>query len=126
MGDKEPTTGARLTTPKGFAFIHVSSEHLADKLAIQCGGGFEIGGRRIDFKKNIDADGRAARRGMRGQGGYAAQQQWGGYSGFPPQPAYGGYGQPAYGGGYGQQQAYGGYGQQQAYGGYGQQAYGPY
>jgi len=116
--EKDPVTGERTKTPKGFAFIHVSSEHLADKLAIQCGGGFEIGGRRIDFKKNVDAEGRGGRGGMRGRGGfaprggrggYAAQQQWGGYppqhgyGGYPPQPAYGGYEQQAYG-------AYGGYG----------------
>jgi len=126
--DKEPMTGARLTTPKGYAFIHVSSEHLADKLAIQCGGGFEIGGRRIDFKKKVDGEGGGARgfRGaMRGRGGFgarggrggfAAQQQWGAYPPqqayagweYPPQQAYGGYGQQGYGG-YAQQQGYGGY-----------------
>merc|ERR1712048_958613 len=37
---KDPATGNRLETSQGIAFIHVSSEHLADKLAIQCGGGF--------------------------------------------------------------------------------------
>ena len=40
--DKDPTTGDRLKTCKGFGFLHVSSEALADKLAIQCASGFKV------------------------------------------------------------------------------------
>merc|ERR1712048_343634 len=116
---EKDAAGNRTTKPNGLAYIHCSSEQLADKLAIQCGGGFEIDGRRVDFKKHVEMGrGRGMARGYgyggpqggmgRGGGGYAAQQQWGGYGHqgwYPPQPGYGpqqGYGQD-WGYGYGPQ-----------------------
>lgn len=112
--DKDASGNRIENSPKGYAFIHVSSEQLADKLAIQCGGGFDIGGRRVDLKKNVDGEGRGGMRGGRGgsRGGFR-----GGRGGFAPPPQWG-YGPPqgyGYGQGYGQewyppQHGYGGYG----------------
>jgi len=115
--ERDQKTGEKTETPKGIAFVIVSSEELADKLAIQCGGGFQIGGRDIDLKKNQDPQkvgGMMAGRG-RGRGGRGGYQQGGYGGGYDAQwygpPAYGGYqgyGYQGYGGGY--QQGYQGYG----------------
>lgn len=110
--EKDPLTNEPIDgLPKGIAFIYVSSEHLADKLAIQCGGGFEIGGRRIDFKKSVDNEARnVPGRGIRphgplrgafhargGSGGFAARGARGGVvprgarGAFPARGASGGF-----------------------------------
>jgi len=76
---------------KGIAFINVTSEHIADKLSIQCGGGFDIGGRRIALKKNLDpnyAGSRGGRGGRGGMMGWGAPPPRGGFAqrggGFAP------------------------------------------
>jgi len=113
---------------KGFGFIFVSSEDMADKMAIQHGN-FTFGGRKIELKKSVrtaGADGGRGRgrgggrggggdKGMRGGRGGGQFQGYGGYDGgyggqWQADPyGYGGYG--GYGGGFG-----GGYGDGYGYG----------
>jgi len=132
--EKDPKTMERLDTCKGYAFIHTTSEQLADKLAIQLACGFKIGGRDAWVKKDDSLSKKGGERGGRGgmrgrgmgrggRGGYQ-QQQWG--WGPAQQQGYHGYGQDGYGqggwgyeGGYdtGYQGGYQGYGS--GYGGYG-------
>merc|ERR1711962_248147 len=103
---------------KGFGFIFVSSEDMADKMAIQHGN-FTFGGRKIELKKSVrtvePGAGRGRGRGshggdkgMRGGRGGGQFQGYGGYDGgyggqwqAEPQGGFGG----GYGGGFG-----GGYG----------------
>jgi len=115
--------GSRTEVNKGYGFIFVSSEDMADKMAIQHNN-FTFGGRKIELKKSVRGGGGEGGRGrgrgdgkmMRGgRGGGQFQQGYGGYEAggyggqWDPYGAAGGYG---YGGGY---DAYGaGYG-----GGYG-------
>jgi len=84
-------------------------EHFADKLAIQFGNPFSLGGRQVDLKKNAeDGEGGGFRGGRGGRGGFR-----GGRGG--PRGGRGGMGMPRgggmMGGGYGQ----GAYGQSAAY-----------
>jgi len=118
--EKDPQTGEKNGKLKGFGFVMVSSEDLANKMSIQHAS-FEFGGRKIELKKaRHESSGRGRGRGGPpggGYGGYGQMGYGGGYGG------YGGYG-PMYGGGYG-----GGYGG--VYGGgygggYGGQRYQPY
>jgi len=112
--------GTRTDVNKGFGFIFVSSEDMADKMAIQHAN-FTFGGRKIELKKSVrtaGADGGqgggrgrgGGDKGMRGGRGGGQFQGYGGYdSGYGGQwqadpYGYGGYG--GYGGGYGD----GGYG----------------
>jgi len=99
---------------KGFGFIVVTTEDLADKMAIQHSN-FEFGGRKIELKKSVpNNEGRqkGGRGGNRGGGQmYGQQQQYGGY-GY----AYGGYPDASWG--YAQYPGYGGYAGAD-YGGYG-------
>lgn len=108
--------GQKTEVNKGYGFIFVSSEDLADKMAIQHST-FTYGGRKIELKKNASGgsgdDGRGGR-GGRGRGGMRGGGGRGG--GF----------QQGYGGGYGAQwgadpYAYGGYA-----GGYGMDPYAAY
>jgi len=120
---KKDAEGNRLEENKGFGFVTVSSEDMADKMAIQHAS-FEFGGRKIELKKSSPPGegGRGGGRGGRGGrgGGRGGGQFAGGYG------SYGGYGDyyGGYGaGGYGADYGYGGYGGGYGgYGGYGQQA----
>jgi len=113
--------GSRTEENKGYGFIFVSSEDMADKMAIQHAT-FTFGGRKIELKKNVTGGesgrgggrGRGGDKGMRGGGRGGGQFGYGG--GFDA--GYGGYGMGdpyAMGGGYG---GYGGYGAG-GFGGYG-------
>jgi len=105
---KKDEAGNNLEENKGFGFITVSSEHMADTMSIQHAT-FEFGGQKIELKKS-DRDGQSGRGGARGgRGGQRGGQRGGrgGRGGYN-------YGGAAYGGGYG----YGGYGD-----GYGQWDY---
>jgi len=116
---KKDEHGNKLEENKGFGFIMVSSEDMADKMAIQHAT-FEFGGRKIELKKSVPTgEGGGKRRGggrgggghqMYGQGGYGPNYayggyggEWGGYGqGYPPQGyGYGDYNY-GYGGGYAQ------------------------
>jgi len=107
---KKDEHGNKTEENKGFGFVVVSSEDMADKMAIQHAT-FEFGGRKIELKKSVPnaEGGKFNKRGGRGGGG---PQMYGGYGG-----GYGGYG-GAYGGaggwGGGYDQGFGG----QGYGGY--------
>lgn len=135
--------GSRTEENKGYGFIFVSSEDLADKMAIQHAT-FTFGGRKIEMKKNVAGGGgeggrgRGGRGGMRGgrgggdkgmrggRGGGQFQQGYGGgfdggYGGAPWDGyAYGGGYDSGYGGGYG-----GGFGGGYGGGGYGEPVVAP-
>jgi len=118
---KKDAEGNKTEENKGFGFVTVSSEDLADKMAIQHST-FELGGRKIELKKSSPPGGEGQRgrggrggrgghgapRGGHGQYGVPAYGGYGGYGGYPGQwdygyDYYGGYGgyPGAYGGGYG-------------------------
>jgi len=107
---KKDDEGNKTEENKGFGFVMVSSEDMADKMCIQHAT-FELGGRKIEMKKSSPPGGEGGRggRGRGGRGGRGGGKMTGGYGG-----GYGGYG-GGYDAGYG---AYGGYGG--GYGGYGQ------
>merc|ERR1711962_1774294 len=87
--------GEKTDVNKGYGFVFVSSEDMADKMAIQHAS-FMYGGRKIELKKNVVSGGGDGGRGRgRGRGGDNA-----GYGGF------GGYG-GGYGGGHGAGYGYG-------------------
>lgn len=94
--------GNKMEENKGFGFIMVSSEDMADKMAIQHAT-FEFGGRRIELKKSVPTVTEGGGRGRGGRGGGSHPMNagpaggTGGYSG-----GYGGYG-----GGYGDWYGYG-------------------
>lgn len=99
---------------KGFGFVTVSSEHLADTMSIQHAE-FEIGGHKLRLKKS-DREQQGGRGGGRGggrrgggRGGATSQYSASAYSG------YGSYGQ-GYGGWGGYDAYYGGYGVYPQYG----------
>lgn len=115
--DKE---GNKTGDLKGFGFVTVSSEDMANKMVIQHAT-FEFGGRKIELKKSSPPGGGQGGRG-RGRGGPPGGFGYGG-----GQMGYGGgYGAGGYGyGGYGA--GFGGYGGGYGYGaGYGGQRYQPY
>lgn len=102
---KKDEQGNKTEENKGYGFVMVSSEDMADKMAIQHAT-FEFGGRKIELKKSVPTGegggGRGRGRG-RGRGGY---NQGGGYGGSYGGGYGGGWEDPYYsGGGYG-----GGYG----------------
>jgi len=105
---KKDETGKLLEENKGFGFVTVSSEHLADTMAIQHSS-IEINGNKLEIKKS-DSDrsanmsqrgGRGGLRGWRGaygggygygaynQGGWGGLYSYGGYGGYPQYPQYG-------------------------------------
>merc|ERR1711973_201160 len=89
--------GSRKDINKGYGFVFVTSEDMADKMAIQHNT-FEFGGRKIEMKKSVATGGEGGRgRGRGGRGG--GQFQQGGYGGGGFGGQYGGGDQ--YGGGYG-------------------------
>ena len=108
---KKDESGTPLDENKGFGFVTVSSEHLADTMSIQHAT-ININGQKLELKKS-DRDGqsggRGGFRGGRGGGGRGGAQQWGGWGGYG---GYGGYGYDQWGYGYGGYDGYGGYGQQ--------------
>merc|ERR1711973_787269 len=104
--------GEKTEVNKGYGFVFVSSEDLADKMAIQHSN-FTFGGRKIELKKSVPSGGgeggrgrgrgRGGDKGMRGgRGGGQFQGYGGGFDG-----GYGGqwgadpYAAGGYGGGYG-------------------------
>jgi len=123
---KKDEQGNKTTENKGFGFVMVSSEDMADKMAIQHAT-FEFKGRKIELKKSVPntegggggGRGRGASRGGRGgnRGGYdqsgGAGYGAGGYGAGGGYDYSGGYG--GYGGGYGSYD----YGSAGGYGGYG-------
>jgi len=112
---KKDESGNKTDENKGFGFVMVSSEDLADKMAMQHST-FEFGGRKIELKKSVPTTegggggqrgrggrGRGVGRGMPRGGGGQLGQPYGGYGGG--YGAYAGYGGGDWGMGYG-----GGYG----------------
>jgi len=116
---KKDEKGNKTDENKGFGFVMVSTEDMADKMAIQHAT-FEFGGRKIELKKSVPtSDAPAGKRGGRGGGRGAGRGGRGGQYGAAPYSSYGygGYGQewggdpyysygdyggyPQYGGGYG-------------------------
>jgi len=110
---KKGDDGAKLDENKGYGFVMVSSEDMADKMSIQHAT-FHFGGRKIELKKSVPTNdgggrgrGRGAKMGMPGRGGYGAQYAgYGGYgggydAGFGAGYGYGGYNPGFAGGGYG-------------------------
>ena len=113
--------GSRTEVNKGYGFIFVSSEDLANKMSIQHAT-FTFGGRKIELKKNVAGGGggeggrggrggRGGDKGMRGGGRGGGQFQQQGYGGGFDN-GYGQWGGYAYGGGYdaGYGGGFGGYG----------------
>jgi len=118
---KKDATGKLMEENKGFGFVTVSSEHLADTMAIQHSS-IEVNGIKLEVKKS-DTDrssgvaprgGRGAQRGGQrggrgashygsgyGYGAYGygtAYGGWGGYNSYDSYNSYGGYQQyPQYG-----------------------------
>merc|ERR1712142_558928 len=114
--------GEKTDVNKGYGFVFVSSEDMADKMAIQHST-FTFGGRKIELKKSVPSGGteggrgrgrgRGGDKGMRGGRGGGQFQGYGGYDGgyggqWAADPYAGGYGGYGYGGGYGG--GFGGYG----------------
>lgn len=118
---KKDDAGNKMEENKGYGFIMVSSEDMADKMAIEHQN-FDFKGRRIELKKSVPTGGDGGKRGgKRGGGGGGGQQNYGG-AGFHNQAGgygggYGGWGGQDY---YNQGYDYSGYG----YGGYGAGGYG--
>jgi len=102
---KKDDQGNKTEENKGYGFVMVSSEDMADKMAIQHST-FEFGGRKIELKKSVPTN-----PGQEGRGRGRGASNRGGRGGKPA----GSYNQPSsYGGGYGG--AYGGGGD--GWGGY--------
>merc|ERR1719209_910317 len=85
--EKNPADGSRTEVNRGYGFIFVSSEDMADKMSIQHAN-FTFGGRKIELKKNVvgaggdGSQGRGrGRGGMRGARGGGQFQGYGGYDG---------------------------------------------
>lgn len=109
---KKDEQGNKLEQNKGFGFIVVSSEDMADKMAIQHAT-FEFKGRKIELKKSVPNPEGKSRRGRGGGPNHHPYNPYGGYG-------YGGYGYGGYGSwvpGFDQSQGYDyfnyGYGPQQ-------------
>jgi len=110
---KKDEKGEKTEENKGFGFVTVSTEDMADKMAIQHAS-FDFNGRKIELKKSVDSGNKRGGRGGRGgRGQYAGGAQYA--AGYGGGYGYGGYGAhwPSYGG-YGEYYDYGNYG-----GGYG-------
>merc|ERR1712062_51535 len=101
--------GSKTDINKGYGFVFVSSEDMADKMAIQHAN-FTFGGRKIELKKSVPSGsgeggrgrgrGRGGERGGRGGRGGGQFQGYGGYAG----------GDGGYGGQWATDQYAGGYG----------------
>jgi len=110
---KKNEDGSKTDENKGFGFVMVSSEDMADKMSIQHAN-FHFGGRKIELKKSVPTNegggrgrGRGAKMGMPGRGGGGNFQGYGGGygggfgGGYDPYGAAGGYGFGGYDAGYG-------------------------
>merc|ERR1712062_900559 len=108
--EKNPD-GSKTDINKGYGFVFVSSEDMADKMAIQHAN-FTFGGRKIELKKSVPTGGgeggrgrgrgRGGDKGMRGGRGGGQFQGYGGYDGgYGGQWAADPYAAGGYGGGYG-------------------------
>jgi len=112
---KKDEEGNKMEENKGYGFVVVSSEDMADKMAIQHAS-FDFGGRKIELKKSVPTTQGGGNKGGRGRGNAGGQQagyngggggynqgyaaDWSAYGAYGP----GGYGAGAYdyyGGGYG-------------------------
>jgi len=119
---KKDEAGNPLEENKGFGFITVSSEHMADTMSIQHAT-FEYGGQKLELKKS-DRDGhqsgrggqRGGRGGQRGQRGGGQRGGRGGAFQYGGASYGGGYGYEGYGDGYGQWDYYSAYGMYPQYG----------
>jgi len=112
---KKDDAGNKLEENKGFGFVMVSSEDMADKMSIQHAT-FDFGGRKIELKKSVPTTEGGGGRGGRGKVGFGARGRGGSSYGAPPSYGYGQY--PA--GGYGADlNSYGSYGGGYDYGSYG-------
>merc|ERR1711915_662557 len=83
MGKVKDKEGNKTEENKGFGFVMVSSEDMADKMAIQHAS-FEFGGRKIELKKSSPPGGEGGRGGRGGRGRGAPRgggAQFGGYGG---------------------------------------------
>jgi len=102
---KKDDEGKPTEENKGFGFVNVSSEHLADTMSIQHAS-IEINGNKLELKKS-DRDGQGGQRGGRGglRGGQRGGQRGG--RGGQHSRGYDGYG--GYGGGWSGYGGYGGY-----------------
>jgi len=104
---KDRKTKERTSEARGIAFVHLTNEHLADKLGILFGyGGVEIGGRKIDIKKDCGnyptvVNGYQQQQDASYQGNYQPPQGYGWY--FDGYGGYYGYDQNAYYPGYNQE-----------------------
>jgi len=111
---KKDDAGNKLEENKGFGFVMVSSEDMADKMSIQHAT-FDFGGRKIELKKSVPTTEGGGGRG-RGKLGFGARGRGGSSYGAPRSYGYGQY--PA--GGYGAHlNSYGSYGGGYDYGSYG-------
>jgi len=97
---------------KGYGFVEVSSEDMADKMAIQHST-FHFGGRKIELKKSVPTNdgsgrgrGRGGKMGMRG-GGNFGYGGYGGYGGYDASYGAGAYGYGGYDAGFGYGGGYG-------------------
>jgi len=105
---KKDAEGNKTEENKGFGFVMVSSEDMADKMAIQHAT-FDLAGRKIELKKSSPPGGEGQRgRGRGGRGGYGAPRGGHGQYGVAPYGGYGGYG--GYPGQWDYGYDYGGYG----------------
>merc|ERR1711915_1171824 len=80
---KKDDEGNKTEENKGFGFVMVSSEDMADKMCIQHAT-FEFGGRKIELKKSSPPGGEGGRGGRGGRGRGAPRgggAQFGGYGG---------------------------------------------
>jgi len=97
---KKDEAGNKMEENKGYGFVMVSNEDMADKMAIQHAT-FEFKGRRVELKKSVSTN---QERGGRGQGGFNKGGFQQSYGGGDYQGGYGGAGgwDPSwYGAGYG-------------------------
>jgi len=116
---KKDEQGNKMEENKGYGFVIVSSEDMADKMSIQHAT-FEYGGRKIELKKSVPTNPDGPRKSHSARGGRGASrgggQQAGGYGngggGYGQQYGnggdWGGYGAGGYGAGYDYYSGYGG------------------
>lgn len=88
---KKDEKGNKLEENKGYGFIMVSSEDMADKMAIQHAT-FEFGGRKIELKKSVPTGEGSGKRGGRGAGRGGFRGRGAHYGNGAPYGGYGAYG----------------------------------